>query len=206
MAISTYAELQTAVKNWLGRDDLTSRIPEFISAAEIRLCDDVKVKAMEASLTGTLSSGAQTVSYPSDAHGIKGKLFLIEDDSRSPVFQRSESEVKATFADKTATGKPDYFYISDGNLVFSVISDDDYALEGTYYKRLTLSDSTPTNWFTDNYPMALLYATLIEAYTYTEDDSRMYQLQYMDMVQRIKRHENFERAGGSNRRFRQVAL
>jgi hypothetical protein len=37
MAIGTYSELQTAVANWLGRDDLTDRIPEFIDLAEARL-------------------------------------------------------------------------------------------------------------------------------------------------------------------------
>ncbi len=34
MAISTYAELQTATANWLDRTDLSSRIPEFIDLAE----------------------------------------------------------------------------------------------------------------------------------------------------------------------------
>ena len=34
MAISNYAELQTATANWLDRTDLTARIPEFIDLAE----------------------------------------------------------------------------------------------------------------------------------------------------------------------------
>ena len=37
MTISTYAELKTAVANYLERSDLTSRIPEFISLAQARM-------------------------------------------------------------------------------------------------------------------------------------------------------------------------
>jgi len=37
MAIGTYAELQTAVANWLDRSDLTDRIQEFIDLAEARI-------------------------------------------------------------------------------------------------------------------------------------------------------------------------
>ena len=37
MAIGTYAELKTAIANFLARDDLTDRIPEFISLAEARM-------------------------------------------------------------------------------------------------------------------------------------------------------------------------
>ena len=37
MAIGTYSELQTAVANWLDRDDLTDRIQEFIALAEARM-------------------------------------------------------------------------------------------------------------------------------------------------------------------------
>jgi len=37
MAISTYSELQTAVKNWSKRADLDSMIPDFIRLAELRV-------------------------------------------------------------------------------------------------------------------------------------------------------------------------
>lgn len=47
MAIGTYAELQTAVGNWLGDPNLTSRIPEFISLAEDDFHMKLRVRAME---------------------------------------------------------------------------------------------------------------------------------------------------------------
>ena len=37
MAISTYAELQAAIKSWSKRDDLDSEIPDFIKLAETRI-------------------------------------------------------------------------------------------------------------------------------------------------------------------------
>lgn len=37
MAFTTYADLQAAVANWLNRDDLTDRVPEFIVLAEARI-------------------------------------------------------------------------------------------------------------------------------------------------------------------------
>ena len=37
MAITTYAELKTAIANFLARSDLTDRIPEFIALAEARM-------------------------------------------------------------------------------------------------------------------------------------------------------------------------
>ena len=42
MAITTYAELQTAASNWLARGDLTDRIPEFITLAEARFRRDLR--------------------------------------------------------------------------------------------------------------------------------------------------------------------
>ena len=53
MAIGTYAELQTAVANWLGRDDLTARIPEFIDLAEARLSRELETREQEKRATAS---------------------------------------------------------------------------------------------------------------------------------------------------------
>ena len=46
MAINTYSTLQTAVANWLDRDDLTDRIPEFVSLAEATFNRTLRLRAM----------------------------------------------------------------------------------------------------------------------------------------------------------------
>ena len=56
MAISTYGELQTSVANWLDRDDLTARIPEFIALCESMVIRPLRVRGME-----TLDTSIDTV-------------------------------------------------------------------------------------------------------------------------------------------------
>ena len=46
MAIGTYAQLQTAVANWLDRSDLTDRIQEFIDLAAALINRNLRIRAM----------------------------------------------------------------------------------------------------------------------------------------------------------------
>src|SRR3954469_10493969 len=64
MAITTYAELQTAITNWLDRTDLSSRIPEFIALYESKVNRRLRVRQQITSTTLTPSSGS--ASLPSD--------------------------------------------------------------------------------------------------------------------------------------------
>ena len=58
MAINSYSTLQTAVSNWLDRDDLSDRIPEFISLAEATFNRVLRIRAMETTLADTTPSGS----------------------------------------------------------------------------------------------------------------------------------------------------
>ena len=64
MAISTYAELQTAIADFLIRDDLTSVIPTFITMAEAQLNRDVRHWKMEQRSTAELDD--QYLTLPTD--------------------------------------------------------------------------------------------------------------------------------------------
>ena len=64
MAIGTYAELQTAVANWLDRDDLSLRIPEFIALAEARMNRILRLRLMESTYTASTVATQRNLALP----------------------------------------------------------------------------------------------------------------------------------------------
>jgi len=64
MAIGTYAELQTAVANWLDRDDLTDRIPEFIALSEARMNRVLRLRMMESNYTASTVASQRNYALP----------------------------------------------------------------------------------------------------------------------------------------------
>ena len=47
MSLGSYSDLKTAVANWVDREDLTSRVPEFIALAEWRINKNLRIRQME---------------------------------------------------------------------------------------------------------------------------------------------------------------
>ena len=69
MAISNYAELQTAIVTWMARDgdgDLTSQAPTFIALGESRLNRDLPLRVMEVDTTLTGATSSRELTLPSD--------------------------------------------------------------------------------------------------------------------------------------------
>jgi hypothetical protein len=167
MAISTFAELKLAVANWLGREELTNRIPEFISMAEDRIAKDLRIQAMETTADLTISS--QRVSFPTGFLEVR-RLYL-NSDSEKPLDYFSPSVFwSRSFANET--GQPDAFTIEGQEFVFAPSPSSTYTGKLLYYKRFTaLSAAADTNWILTNARGILLYGALLEAYIYLEDDA-----------------------------------
>ena len=64
MSITTYAELQSAVGDWLNRDDLSPVVTSFISLAEARINRDLRHRQQET--RSALTVGARYVDLPAD--------------------------------------------------------------------------------------------------------------------------------------------
>ena len=64
--LTNYSDLKTTVANYLGRSDLTSQIPDFISLAEIRLARELRIRQMLDTATATMSINDSTVGIPPD--------------------------------------------------------------------------------------------------------------------------------------------
>lgn len=192
--ITDYASLKTSIAAFLHRTDLTAIIPEFIADAETRIYNELRVKQMETAYSATMSGGV--AAEPSGI--LEWQWLYLNTDPKRKLDRRDVEWIVYQFGSNT--GKPYYFARNSGNLIFGPSPDSDYALVGSYYKRLAaLSDSNTTNWLTDNYPDLIRYAALAEAAPYLQDDERIavWEGKYQTAKARIERLEKREKTSGS---------
>lgn len=171
MAIGTFAELKTAIGNWLNRSDLTDRIPEFIAMAEARMNRDSRLRVIDAVTRDTLSVSSQFTALPSDF----GQLINCELQT-SPVtlMEYATPQQLDAWRHSTPTGNPKYFGIVNNDLEVAPVPTSAVTLGLIYYKRIVaLSDSATSNWLLAAAPDLYLYASLVEASPYLHEDERV---------------------------------
>ena len=172
--ISTYAQLQTEIANWLDRTDLTSEIPTFIELAEASLNRTIRAPDM-ITKNDSFSIAGQYTTLPSDTLEI---IRIVVDLQPVIVLEylspEDLSELRVTM---TGTGKPYYFTLIGGSsnqLEVLRSPDQTYTSSIIYYTRIpALTDSATTNWLLTNNPDIYLFGALVEAEPYLKNDERM---------------------------------
>jgi hypothetical protein len=158
MAITSYTELQAAVANWLDRDDLGVRIPEFIALAEAQMNRLLRSRGATGRSTATIST--EFSALPADfAQAISLRVQTGSDwDELSPVDQETMSAYAA------ATGTPRLYSVVGGELRFYPAPDAERTVEMTYFSKVpALGVANPSNWVLASHPDAYLYGTLVHS-------------------------------------------
>ena len=174
MAITTYAELQTATANWRDRTDLTARIPEFIELAEANFNRVIRQPDMIAK-NDSFSIAGRYTTLPTDTLEI---VRIVVDLTPVIVLEYlTPEEISQRRIVMTSTGKPYYFTTIGGStnqLEVLPSPDSTYTSSIVYYTRIAaLTDSATTNWLLDSHPDIYLFGTLVEAEPYLKNDERM---------------------------------
>ena len=171
MAISTYAELKTAVASWLDRSDLTDIIPDFIVLAEARHRRDFKIRRMETRVTANTIADTEYYSLP-DAY-VAMRNIKLNSDPKTPL-EYLTPEIMDRLQAGSKAGKPKAYSIKGNNIQIRPIPDGVYEIEISYYKHFTaLSDSNTTNDMLTYHPDLYLYGALVEAEPYLKNDARI---------------------------------
>ena len=163
MALSTNADLQAAIADWLNRSDLSAQIPDFLTLAQLKI--NRKLSIVEQEILAEITPVAQATTLPT------GTKFVISvsDSKGRRVEAVSMSELLdyavegGSVTRYTVSGDKIYFAptpASDNTDAFSVLYSADKDLNG--------GDSGPV-LLQDIY----LNAALQEAYVYLKDDGRV---------------------------------
>ena len=171
MAINTYSTLQTAVANWLDRDDLTDRIPDFIALAEARYNRELRIRAMETTVTDSTVAGTRSYALPT--RYLQTRTIQLSTDPITPLEYLTPEMMDRLWAG-SQVGKPQTFTIIGDNYHLGPSPDGVYTVEIVYYQRFAaLSDLAPTNTMLTENPDVYLYATLLEAEPFLANDARI---------------------------------
>lgn len=194
MALTTYAELQTAVANWLARDDLTAYIPDFVTLFECSAARRLRVRLQETSTTLTPSSGIATL--PTDYLGQRRVTW-----TGSPIHDLSyvAPPIYSGYLE-SGSGVPFVFTIE--GLYLKVAPSSDTALTFEYYQK-TAAVSGALNWLWTNHPDAYLFGTLCEANAFNKgkafETASLWKSRRDEVFEEIQRNEFWERPMGSVR-------
>lgn len=167
MALSTYAELQTAISDHLDRDDLTAHIPDFITLAEARHKRDIRIQEMIT--RSALTFNARQIDLPSGL--LEALNIRLLTDPVTVLTYMSPHEI--TRVRSEATGKPSHFTIG-AEIEFDIAPDQSYSGEILFYKEFTpLSDAATSNALLTRAPDAYLYAALVASAPFLMNDERI---------------------------------
>ena len=171
MAISNYSELQTAVANWLDRDDLTARIPEFIALAEARFNRVLRLRSMEAKYTANTVASQRNLALPTGY--IQMRNFQVNTNPLTTLSYVTPEIYDRLWGGSTS-GTPKFYTILANEVSLGPIPASVQEVEMLFYKKFdNLSGSVATNWLITNAPDIYLYGSMLEAEPFIMNDERV---------------------------------
>ena len=206
-----YAELFETVKgyvendfpntSWTGSDGSstvtftsTEQINTFIQQAEQRVFNTVQLLDLRKNVTGNMTSGNKYLSVPSDWLA-NFSLAVIESGTgrQSFLLNKDVEYIRESFPIPTSTGIPTHYAIFDQNsYILGPTPDAAYLMELHYfYYPTSIVSTTVTNttWLSTKFPQALLYGSLLEAYTFMkgeQDVNQNYIARYNEALAMLK--------------------
>jgi len=173
----TYDELVTNIRNYteVGSNVFTSSvINTFITMAENQILREIDLDVFKQEVSGNLTQGNKFLTAPTDILTHRYLMITVSGDQVFLDF-RDTSFMKEYWPDGSATGVPKYYSVWDQSTFYvAPTPNSGYTAElGYIYRPPQLSSTNTTTWVSTNAPEALLYACLIQAYSYTKGPGEM---------------------------------
>lgn len=199
MAITTYAELQTAILTWSGKSTALfsqAQRQEFISLAEVEINDLLRTLDMETRATGATVAGEPRMAVPDNFGG--ARRMWISGDTGRVLRQVTSTYIDWKYAN-AANAKPVVYTVEGSEFRFGPTPDSAYSLEITYFKEVpALSDSNTTNWLLTSHPNVYRFAVMKEAWDFAMDEQRMAsaEARFGQAIERLQNADKFNKYAG----------
>lgn len=191
----TYAELKQAIQDYTENDETTfvNNLPVFIRQAEERILKNVQLNLFRKNVNGTMTSGNKYLAVPSDFLAPFSLSFIDSNSDHKFLLFKDVDYVQSFNPNPATTGDPRFYAVFDvDNFILGPTPNASSSVELHYFYRplsLTAGSDTGTTWLSENAELAMLYGSLIEAYTFMkgeQDMQALYQQRFAEAVAGLK--------------------
>ena len=192
----TYAELKTAIQDYTENTETTfvNNLDVFIKNTEERILKIAQLEVFRKNQTGNMALGNQYLALPSD-YLAPFSLSFTSNGNKEFVLFKDVNFVQSFNPNNSSTGAPRYYAQFDiENFILGPTPDAAYDVELHYFYRpasLTSVGDSGTTWLSTNASVALLYGSLIEAYTFMKGEADLVQNYTQRFTEALSRVKNF---------------
>ena len=189
----TKATLTTAIQDYTDNSETSfvNNIPNFVKAAEEKILKSVDLDYFRKNVTSALTSSDAFLTVPTD-YLASFSLQITTSGSESFLLQKDVNFLREYTPASTTTGLPKYYArFDEDNFILAPTPNSNYTVQLNYFYRpasLTAGSDSGTTWVSTNAPFALLYGSLVEAYTFMKGEPDVIQnynglfTQYLERV------------------------
>jgi len=191
----TYTQLKSAIQDYAENDETSfvTNLPVFIRAAEERILKMVQLSLFRKNVSGTMTASNQYLAAPSDFLAPYSLSFTDSDSNKVFLEYKDVNFIQTFTPNASTTGNPRFYALFDiNNFILGPTPSANSAAEVHYFYRpasLTAGADSGTTWLSINATVAMLYGSLIEAYTYMKGEQDLitnYQQRFMEGIATLK--------------------
>lgn len=147
------------------------QVDTFIRQAEQRIYNAVQLPALRKNVTGNCTVNNKYLAMPSDWLAMFSLSIILNTGEQKYLLNKDVEFIRECFPIPTDTGEPTHYAIFDNNtMILGPTPDSSYSMEMHYYYYPTSIVDAGTSWLGDHFDSALLYGSLLEAYTFMKGE------------------------------------
>ena len=168
-----YTELTNAIKEYTDNTETTfvNNIPNFVRQTEERIYRSILIPDLRKNVTKSVTSSNRFLAKPTDFLAVFSIAVVDGSSNYSFLLPKDVNFIREAYPATATSGLPVYYSLFDGdNFLIAPTPDSTYTVQLHYYYDPPSIVTSSTSWLGDNAESALLYGSLLEAYSFMKGE------------------------------------
>ena len=175
----TYAELCTAIQDYVENTFSTTQLNLFIEQSEQRIYNSIQLPDLRKNVTGVISANNKYLQCPLDFLSVYSLAVIDADDNYTYLLNKDVNFIREAYPSPNDKAIPKYYAIfgprsddiNELTFILGPTPDVQYDAELHYFYYPPSIVVAGDTWLGENFDSALLYGCLLEAYTFLKGDA-----------------------------------